>query len=42
MKSDFLYHINVNVADTDNPTEIREKFGDVKVRRNVVSVCTQK
>ncbi|XP_058985604.1 uridine phosphorylase 1 isoform X2 [Musca domestica] len=31
MKSDFLYHINVNVADTDNPTEIREKFGDVKV-----------
>ncbi|XP_073817980.1 uridine phosphorylase 2 [Musca autumnalis] len=30
MTSDFLYHININVADTKNPTEIIQKFGDVK------------
>ncbi|XP_065366544.1 uridine phosphorylase 1 [Calliphora vicina] len=30
MKSDFLYHIDINVPDTKNTADIQAQFGDVK------------
>ncbi|XP_017092691.2 uridine phosphorylase 1 [Drosophila bipectinata] len=31
MSSDFLYHLNFNVENSKEPTEIKKKFADVKV-----------
>lgn len=33
MSSDFLYHLDINVLNTKNTSDIQKKFGDVRVRR---------
>ncbi|KAH8242611.1 hypothetical protein KR032_000525 [Drosophila birchii] len=31
MSSDYLYHLDINVANTNDTTDIQQRFGDVKV-----------
>ncbi|XP_023166041.1 uridine phosphorylase 1 [Drosophila hydei] len=31
MKTDYLYHLNIDVTDTQNTSDIQQRFGDIKV-----------
>lgn len=33
MKTDYLYHLNIDVTDTQNTSDIQQRFGDIKVSR---------
>jgi len=33
MPSDFLYHLDINVANTQDTSDIQQRFGDVRVRK---------
>jgi len=31
-RSDYLYHLDINVANTRDTSELQNRFGDVRVR----------
>jgi len=33
MASDFLYHLDINVGNTQDTSDIQQRFGDVRVRK---------
>lgn len=39
ISSDFLYHLNINVEDTKNTSDIQKKFGDVRVSGTSRQCC---